>query len=52
MLKMQVPAAYKMKEEEHMVMIKRPTYIEGDFNNVTEEKVPDWTFKMNIWKMQ
>jgi len=41
-----------MKEEGHTVMIKKPTYIESDINNIAEEKVPDWTDKLNIWKMQ
>ena len=41
-----------MKEEEHTMLIKKPTYIERDVSNVTEEKVPDWTDKLNIWKMQ
>jgi hypothetical protein len=46
-----VPAAYKQKQEEHLVMIKKPTYIDNPTPS-TEEKVPDWTDKLNIWKMQ
>lgn len=48
---MQVPAAYKKKQDETPTMIKKPTYIDNPTHH-TEEKVPQWTDKLNLWKMQ
>jgi len=31
-------------------LIKKPTYIDNPTH--TEEKVPQWTDKLNLWKMQ